>query len=127
MTLDAGGGGYHRGPLLLLSRHLECEETETSIERTASLFETRGLAVWVHSVPEGQVMRAAMSTLRIAMPSLRRLPDCAAVVSGHGHAVAALREKLRKLMQQYLGTRSQRELMRDLNQAVREQLDNVTC
>ena len=52
---------------------------------------------------------------------------CAAVVSGHGHAVAALREKLRKLMQQYLGTHSQGELMRDLNQAVREQRDNVTC
>lgn len=52
MTLDAGGGEYHQGPLLLLSRHLECEETATSIERTASLFETPDLAVWVHSVPE---------------------------------------------------------------------------
>lgn len=31
MTLDAAGGEYHRGPLLLLSRHLECEETATSI------------------------------------------------------------------------------------------------
>ena len=73
-TLAAGGGGYSGGPLLLLSRYLECEETATSIERTASLFETPGLAVWVHSVPEGQVMRAAMSILRIAMRSLPRLP-----------------------------------------------------
>ena len=44
-------------------------------------------------------------------------------VSGHGQAVAALGETLRELMQQYLRALEQVALMRDLNQAVREELD----
>jgi sigma-B regulation protein RsbU (phosphoserine phosphatase) len=46
-------------------------------------------------------------------------------VSGHGQAVAALGEKLRELMQRYLLELSQVGLMRDLNEAVREELDGV--
>jgi sigma-B regulation protein RsbU (phosphoserine phosphatase) len=46
-------------------------------------------------------------------------------VSGHGEAVAAVGEKLRELMQKYLREFSQVELMRDLNQSVREELDTV--
>jgi sigma-B regulation protein RsbU (phosphoserine phosphatase) len=43
-------------------------------------------------------------------------------VSGHGQAVAVFGEKLRELMHQYLRSLKQIALMRDLNQAVREEL-----
>jgi sigma-B regulation protein RsbU (phosphoserine phosphatase) len=43
-------------------------------------------------------------------------------VSGHGQAVAVFGEKLRELMQRYLRDLEQIALMRDLNQAVREEL-----
>jgi sigma-B regulation protein RsbU (phosphoserine phosphatase) len=43
-------------------------------------------------------------------------------VSGHGQAVAVFGEKLRELMQRYLGELQQTGLMRDLNRAVRETL-----
>jgi sigma-B regulation protein RsbU (phosphoserine phosphatase) len=46
-------------------------------------------------------------------------------VSGHGEAVAALAEKLRTLMERYLREVEQIELMRELNQAVRNELDTV--
>ena len=60
MTLAAAGGEYHQGPLLLLSRHLECGETAASKERTASLFEMPGLDVWVQfSASRARLMRAA--------------------------------------------------------------------
>ena len=126
MTFDAAGGEYHQGPLLLLSRHLECGETAASNERTASLFEMPGLDVWVHSLPAGPG-DAGGDVHYVSLCPGCLVSRIALDVSGHGHAVAALSEKLRKLMQQYLGTHSQGELMRDLNQAVREQLDNVSC
>ena len=46
-------------------------------------------------------------------------------VSGHGEAVVALGEKLRELMQRYLRELEQVSLMRDLNRAVQEELDDV--
>src|SRR5687768_1190299 len=46
-------------------------------------------------------------------------------VSGHGEAVAELGAKLRELMHRYLRELAQVPLMRDLNQAVREELDDV--
>jgi sigma-B regulation protein RsbU (phosphoserine phosphatase) len=46
-------------------------------------------------------------------------------VSGHGKAVAALGEKLRELMQRHLRELAQVGLMRELNQAVREELGDV--
>jgi sigma-B regulation protein RsbU (phosphoserine phosphatase) len=46
-------------------------------------------------------------------------------VSGHGQSVAAFGEKLRNLMDRYLSTLSPKELMQDLNQAVRKELDTV--
>ena len=46
-------------------------------------------------------------------------------MSGHGPAVAALGAKLRTLMERYLREVKQVELMRELNQAVREELDTV--
>jgi hypothetical protein len=46
-------------------------------------------------------------------------------VSGHGQAVATLGEKLRELMQRHLRELAQVGLMRELNEAVREELDDV--
>ena len=46
-------------------------------------------------------------------------------VSGHGPGVAALGDKLRELMDRYLRELAQVGLMKDLNHAVREQLDQV--
>src|SRR4051794_20290029 len=46
-------------------------------------------------------------------------------VSGHGQAVAALGEKRRELMKRHLRELPQVGLMRELNQAVREELGDV--
>jgi phosphoserine phosphatase RsbU/P len=46
-------------------------------------------------------------------------------VSGHGRAVVLLSTTLRELMQKYLAALEQASLMRDLNEAVRVELDGV--
>lgn len=46
-------------------------------------------------------------------------------VSGHGGAVVSLSAKLRELMQKYLAALEQASLMRDLNEAVIDELDGV--
>jgi sigma-B regulation protein RsbU (phosphoserine phosphatase) len=107
------------------SRRLACAETWAGNERTASLLELPGLTVWTHSAPSdssdvgGDVHYVSLCPA--CMVSRIALAD----VSGHGSAVAALGEMLRELMQRYLRDLMQVDLMRDLNQAVRDGLDEV--
>ncbi len=125
MTFNEARSEHGENPMLSISKHLACGETSASNERTASLVELPGLAAWVHSVP----VRPGDAGGDVHFVSL--CPSCIvsrialADVSGHGQAVAALGEKLRELMQRYLRELAQVGLMRDLNQAVLEELDGV--
>ena len=92
---------------------------------TASLFELRGLAAWVHAVPVGPGDAGGDVHFVSLCPSCNVGRIALADVSGHGQAVAALGDKLRELMQVYLRELAQVGLMKDLNRAVREELDHV--
>jgi phosphoserine phosphatase RsbU/P len=111
--------------MLPISKRLACSETWASNERTASLVELPGLAAWVHSVPTGPGDAGGDVHYVSLCPSCIVSRIALADVSGHGQAVVALGEKLRALMHVYLRALEQVGLMRDLNRAVREQLDNV--
>jgi len=110
-----------------MSRRLECAETWAGNKKAASLIELPGLQAWVHSVPAGSGDGGGGGDVHY----LSVCPSCIvsrvalADVSGHGPAVEALGETLQELMQRYLRALEQIELMRDLNMAVREQLDSV--
>ena len=108
-----------------MARRLECAETWAGNERTASLVELPGLVAWVHSVPAGPGDAGGDVHYVSVCPSCIVSRIALADVSGHGLAVAALGEKLRELMRRYLRALEQVGLMRDLNQAVREELDDV--
>jgi serine phosphatase RsbU (regulator of sigma subunit) len=79
----------------------------------------------VHSVPTGSIENNDDVHYLSVCPSCIVSRIALADVSGHGRAVAALAEKLRELMQRYLTETEQAGLMRDLNQAVRDELDGV--
>jgi len=108
-----------------MSRRLECAETWAGNKKAASLIELPGLQAWVHSVPAGSGDGGGDVHYLSVCPSCIVSRIALADVSGHGPAVEALGEKLQELMQRYLRALEQVELMRDLNQAVREQLDTV--
>src|SRR5687768_7884810 len=112
-------------PMRSISRHLACAEIAAGNERTASLLELPGLSAWVYSVPVGSVTAGGDVHYVSLCPSCIVSRIALADVSGHGQAVAALGEKLRELMQRYLTEMEQVALMRDLNQAVREEFDEV--
>jgi len=114
---------WNRMPLT--PRRLECAEISASNERTASLFALPGLVVWVHSVPAGIGDAGGDVHFVSVCPSCIVSRIALADVSGHGLAVKALGEKLQELMQRYLRAVEQVELMRDLNQAVRQEFDDV--
>jgi phosphoserine phosphatase RsbU/P len=105
-----------------MPRHLACAETWAGNERTASLVELPGLTAWVHSVPVGPGHAGGDVHYVSVCPSCIVSRIALADVSGHGQAVAVFGEKLRELMQRYLRDLEQIALMRDLNQAVREEL-----
>jgi phosphoserine phosphatase RsbU/P len=111
-----------RKPMRSISKHLACAETWASNERTASLVELPGLSAWVHSVPFGPGHAGGDVHYVSVCPSCIVSRIALADVSGHGQAVAEFGEKLRELMQQYLRALEQTALMRDLNQALREEL-----
>jgi sigma-B regulation protein RsbU (phosphoserine phosphatase) len=125
MMLDTARSEYIEDPNLSIPIRLACTESWSGNERTASLVELPGLDVYVYSVPFGPGNAGG------DVHHLSVCPDCIlsrialADVSGHGQSVASFGEKLRNLMQLYLGSLSPKELMQDLNQAVREELDNV--
>ena len=106
-------------------RRLRCAETWAGNSSTAGLIELPGLDAWVHAHEAGPGDGGG------DVHYVSVCPDCVvcrialADVSGHGRAVEAVGEKLQQLMQQYLRTLGQVALMRDLNQAVREELGEV--
>lgn len=104
---------------------LKHAETWSGNDRTAGLVEMPGLTAWVHSVPSGAGGSGGdvhyVSVCPNGIVSRIALAD----VSGHGQAVMLLGEKLRELMLRYLPALEQVGLMRDLNQAVQEELDGV--
>lgn len=108
-----------------MSRRLDCAETWAGNDRTANLVELPGLVAWVHSVPAGPGDAGGDVHYVSVCPSCIVSRIALADVSGHGLAVEALGEKLKELMQRYLRALEQVGLMRDLNQAVREALDDV--
>ena len=125
MIFDAVGSERSDNPIGSISRHLVCAEIAAGNERTASLLELPGLAAWVHSVPVGPVDAGGDVHYVSLCPSCIVSRIALADVSGHGQAVAALGEKLRELMQRHLRELAQVGLMRELNQAVREELGDV--
>jgi serine phosphatase RsbU (regulator of sigma subunit) len=116
-------GSVNRMPSM--PRRLQCAETWAGNERTASLVELPGLIVWVHSVPAGAGDAGGDVHYVSVCPSCIVSRIALADVSGHGLAVKALGEKLQELMQLYLRALEQVGLMRDLNQAVRDELHEV--
>jgi phosphoserine phosphatase RsbU/P len=104
---------------------LACAETWSGHARAASLIEVPGLVAWVHAVPIAPDEAGGDVHYVSLCPSCIVSRIALADVSGHGRAVAALAEKLRTLMDRYLRELEQVELMRELNRAVRDELDNV--
>ena len=106
-------------------RRLERAETWAGNAKTAGLVELPGVVAWVQCVPSepgsggGDVHYVSLCPSGIV--SRIALAD----VSGHGEAVRMLGERLRELMLRYLTALQQVGLMRDLNRAVREELDGV--
>lgn len=107
------------------SRRLQCAETWAGSERTASLLELPGLTAWIHSMPAGPSEAGGDVHYISVCPSCLVSRIAIADVSGHGLAVVSLSEKLRALMHRYLTALEQTGLMRDLNQAVQDELDTV--
>jgi len=104
---------------------LACGETWAGNERISSLIELPGLVAWVSSTPAGPGEAGGDVHYATVCPSCIVSRIALADVSGHGQAVVSLGEKLRELMQHYLRELEQVGLMRDLNQAVRDGLDDV--
>ena len=105
-----------------MPRQLACAETWANNQRTASLVELPGFTAWVHSVPVGPGRAGGDVHYVSVCPSCIVSRIALVDVSGHGEAVAVFGEKLRELMQRYLRALEPIALMRDLNQAVREEL-----
>jgi sigma-B regulation protein RsbU (phosphoserine phosphatase) len=122
MNVNAACREDSENPTQSMPRHLACAETWAGNKGTASLVELPGLTVWVHSVPVGPGHAGGDVYYVSVCPSCIVSRIALADVSGHGQAVAVFGEKLRELMQRYLRDLEQIALMRDLNQAVREEL-----
>src|SRR5262245_23804511 len=101
-------------------KRLACAETWAGNKDTASLVELPGLTAWVYSVAAGSGHVGGDVHYVSVCPSCIVSRIALADVSGHGETVAMLGEKLRDLMQLYLRDLEQVALMRDLNQALRE-------
>jgi phosphoserine phosphatase RsbU/P len=104
---------------------LECAETWAGNQRTSSVADLPGLKVWVHSTPFGTGDAGGDVHYVSVCPSCIVSRIALADVSGHGGAVASLSAKLRELMRKYLAALEQTSLMRDLNEAVIDELDGV--
>jgi len=105
-------------------RRLACAETWANNEATASLVALPGLTAWVYSVTAGPGSVGGDVHYVSVCPSCIVSRIALADVSGHGQTVAVLGQRLRDLMQLYLRDLEQIALMRDLNQAIREDFDD---
>ena len=112
-------------PMESVARRIACAEVAAGNERSATLLEVPGLVVWVHSVPVGPLDAGGDVHYVSLCPSCIVSRIALADVSGQGQAVAALGGKLRELMQRHLRELAQGALMRDLTQAVQEELGDV--
>jgi phosphoserine phosphatase RsbU/P len=106
-------------------RRLDRAEAWAGNGRTAGLIEMPGLLAWVHAVPSGQGAGGGDVHYLSLCPSGIVSRIALADVSGHGDAVVILGDKLRELMLRHLTALEQVGLMRDLNRAVKEELDGV--
>src|SRR5438876_7977379 len=122
MNVNAVGSEHSENPMPSMPRRLACAETWASNKQAASLVELPGLTAWVHSVSLGPGNAGGDVHYLSVCPSCIVSRIALADVSGHGEAVAVFGEKLRELMHRYLRDLEQIALMRDLNQAVREEL-----
>ena len=122
MNANAAFGEPNENPMQSVPQRLACAETWASNQRAASLVELPGLTAWVHSVPVGTDHAGGDVHYLSVCPSCIVSRIALADVSGHGQAVAVFGEDLRELMQRYLRDLEQIALMRDLNQAVRDEL-----
>ena len=104
---------------------LKCAETWASNQSTSNVADLPGLRVWVHSRPFGASDAGGDVHYVSVCPSCIVSRVALADVSGHGRAVQSLGRKLRELMQKFLTALEQVSLMRDLNEAVRQELDGV--
>lgn len=104
---------------------LQCADVRSGNGRTAGRLEMPGLVAWVHSVPSGSAEGGGDVHYVSVCPSCIVSHVALADVSGHGQAVGVVGERLRELMVRYLPDLEQAGLMRDLNRAVREELDGV--
>jgi sigma-B regulation protein RsbU (phosphoserine phosphatase) len=104
---------------------LKCAETWASSRGASSSADLPGLRVWVHSTPFGPGEAGGDVHYVSVCPSCIVSRVALADVSGHGRAVVSLSAKLQELMQTYLTALEQASLMRDLNDAVMEELDGV--
>lgn len=114
-----------REPDLLERRHLAPAETWAGNAKTAGLVEMPGVVAWVRCVPSESGSGGGDVHYVSVCPSGIVSRIALADVSGHGEAVRMLGERLRELMLRYLTALQQVGLMRDLNRAVREELDGV--
>ena len=104
---------------------LSCAETWAGTAKTTGLIQLPGLVAWVHSVPAGLSDAGGDVHYLSVCPSCIVSRVALADVSGHGTAVAALGRTLRELMQRHLQALEQVPLMRDLNEEVRETMNEV--
>ena len=104
---------------------LKCAETWAGNGSTSKVAELPGLRLWVYSRAYG-ASNAGGDVHYVSV-----CPDCTvsrvalADVSGHGRAVEAIGARLRELMEKHLAALSQANLMRDLNEAVRRELEGM--
>jgi phosphoserine phosphatase RsbU/P len=111
--------------LMSIPRRLKCAETWSGNQVESSALDLPGLSVWVHSRPFGPGEAGGDVHYVSLCPSCIVARIALADVSGHGRAVVSLSDRLRQLMQTYLTELEQASLMRDLNEAVSVDLDNV--
>ena len=105
--------------------HLKCAETWASSQSCSGLAQLPALSVWISSKAFGASDAGGDVHYLSVCPSCIVSRIALADVSGHGLAVESVGTKLRELMQKYLAALDQANLMSDLNEAVRQELDGI--
>lgn len=105
--------------------HLKCAETWACNANASRVAELPGLRLWVHSRAFGASDAGGDVHYVSLCPNCTVSRVALADVSGHGYAVQSMGTKLRDLMQKYLAALEQVNLMRDLNEAVIQELDGI--